>query len=171
MLLTFIVYYNACQKEIYFIFDKHFHNSISLCERQQSKGCCFSVYPVKMNTIEKNQRRYSQKRNIPFDLFILYTFKTSYRWDLSFFHSIFLWKMVIRNTFALLISSSCVCSANFPYHPSASIQINLSVCILLIFPIFLSFWSSPQTISNSQLHVLPHFHLCPIYLVVFKGSY
>ena len=79
--------------------------------------------------------------------------------------------MVIRNPFALLISSSCVCSANFPYHPSASIQINLSVCILLIFPIFLSFWSSPQTISNSQLHVLPHFHLCPIYLVLFKGFY
>ena len=32
-----------------------------------------------------------------------------------------------------------------------------------------TFWSSPQTISNSQLHVLPHFHLCPIYLVLFKG--
>ena len=32
-------------------------------------------------------------------------------------------------------------------------------------------WSSPHPISNSQLHVLPHFHLCPIYLVVFKGSY
>ena len=29
----------------------------------------------------------------------------------------------------------------------------------------------PRPISNSQLHVLPHFHLCPIYLVVFKGSY
>ena len=27
----------------------------------------------------------------------------------------------------------------------------------------------PRPISNSQLHVLPHFHLCPIYLVVFKG--
>ena len=34
-----------------------------------------------------------------------------------------------------------------------------------------TFWSSPQTISNSQLHVLPHFHLCPIYLVLFKGFY
>ena len=32
-------------------------------------------------------------------------------------------------------------------------------------------WSSPRPISNSQLHVLLHFHLCPIYLVVFKGSY
>ena len=36
---------------------------------------------------------------------------------------------------------------------------------------FLRFWSSPHPISNSQLHVLPHFHLCPIYLVVFMGSY
>ena len=33
------------------------------------------------------------------------------------------------------------------------------------------FWSSPRPISDSQLHALPHFHLCPIYLVVFKGSY
>ena len=31
--------------------------------------------------------------------------------------------------------------------------------------------SSPRPISSSQLHALLHFHLCPIYLVVFKGSY
>ena len=31
--------------------------------------------------------------------------------------------------------------------------------------------SSPRPISNSQLHALLHFHLCPIYLVVCKGSY
>ena len=37
-------------------------------------------------------------------------------------------------------------------------------------PIHLT-WLCPRPISNSQLHVLPHFHLCPIYLVVFKGSY
>ena len=30
---------------------------------------------------------------------------------------------------------------------------------------------SPRPISNSQLHTLLYFHLCPIYLVVFKGSY
>ena len=35
----------------------------------------------------------------------------------------------------------------------------------------LHFRSSPRPISNSQLHVLPHFHLCPIYLVLFKGFY
>ena len=34
-----------------------------------------------------------------------------------------------------------------------------------------SLWSKPRPISNGQLHVLPHFHLRPIYLVVFKGSY
>ena len=32
-------------------------------------------------------------------------------------------------------------------------------------------WSSPHPISSSQLHVLPHFHPCPIDLVVFKGVY
>ena len=32
-------------------------------------------------------------------------------------------------------------------------------------------WLSPRPISDSQLHMLPCFHLCPIYLVVFKGSY
>ena len=32
-------------------------------------------------------------------------------------------------------------------------------------------WLCPRPISDSQLHALPHFHLCPIYLVVFKGSY
>ena len=36
---------------------------------------------------------------------------------------------------------------------------------------FRIFWSSPRPISSSQLHTLLYFHLCPIYLVVFKGSY
>ena len=38
-------------------------------------------------------------------------------------------------------------------------------------PIHYHFWLCPRPISNSQLHALLHFHLCPIYLVVFKGSY
>ena len=57
-------------------------------------------------------------------------------------------------TFEYLISDKA-CSESFLLHPAAS-----SAC-----------WSSPHPISNSQLHVLPHFHLCPIYLVVFKGVY
>ena len=32
-------------------------------------------------------------------------------------------------------------------------------------------WLSPRPISISQLHISLHFHLWPIYLVVFKGSY
>ena len=32
-------------------------------------------------------------------------------------------------------------------------------------------WSSLRPISGSPLHALLHFHSCPIYLVVFKGSY
>ena len=32
-------------------------------------------------------------------------------------------------------------------------------------------WLRPHPISSSQLHTLLHFHLCPIYLVVFKGVY
>ena len=45
---------------------------------------------------------------------------------------------------------------------------------MLTFPEIISScdsWSSPHPISNSQLHALLHFHLCPIYLVVFKGVY
>ena len=36
---------------------------------------------------------------------------------------------------------------------------------------YTAFWSNPRPISNGQLHALLHFHLRPIYLVVFKGSY
>src|SRR5699024_2686578 len=35
---------------------------------------------------------------------------------------------------------------------------------------FLRFWSSFRPISSSQLHASLHFHLCPIYLIVSKGS-
>ena len=32
-------------------------------------------------------------------------------------------------------------------------------------------WSRPHPISSSQLHTLLHFHLCPINLIVSKGTY
>ena len=32
-------------------------------------------------------------------------------------------------------------------------------------------WLSPRPISIRQLHTSPHFHLEPIYLIVFQGSY
>ena len=34
-----------------------------------------------------------------------------------------------------------------------------------------TFWLSPRPISMGQLHTLLYFHLPPINLVVFKGSY
>ena len=53
-----------------------------------------------------------------------------------------------------------------PHTENLSIRYNLRLP-----PLPNSFWSSPRPISDSQLHALPRFHLCPIYLVVFKGSY
>ena len=40
-----------------------------------------------------------------------------------------------------------------------------------LFLVPITYWLCPRPISNSQLRTLLHFHLCPIYLVVFKGSY
>ena len=54
----------------------------------------------------------------------------------------------------------------FLHVPSKLHTRNLSSIIL---PIHL--WSCPRPISCGQLHTLLHFHLRPIYLVVFKGSY
>ena len=50
-------------------------------------------------------------------------------------------------------------------------QVNLLLSVPVSLDRFLAFWSSPHPISNSQLHTLLYFHLCPIYLVVFKGVY
>ena len=58
---------------------------------------------------------------------------------------------------------SILCTFKITYNP-----LDKSLFILLV-PI--TFWLCPRPISNSQLHTLLHFHLCPIYLVVFKGSY
>ena len=58
----------------------------------------------------------------------------------------------------------CIFFLNIPSKPH--IEIHLTVSYLPK-----PFWSSPRPISNSQLRTLLHFHLCPIYLVVFKGSY
>ena len=59
------------------------------------------------------------------------------------------------------------CTLNFFYFLSFILQEITSSYLSLT----ISFWLSPRPISNSQLHVLLRFHLCPIYLVVFKGSY
>ena len=60
------------------------------------------------------------------------------------------------------------------YHPAGSSlylqnYIHADISLRSLLPAIS--WSSPHPISNSQLHALLHFHLCPIYLVVFKGVY
>ena len=63
-----------------------------------------------------------------------------------------------------------VCSFQHTFktaHGKSSSNIILSILNLLAFRLR----SSLRPISDSQLHTLPCFHLCPIYLVVFKGSY
>ena len=63
------------------------------------------------------------------------------------------------------------CYAKLRLKLETFLQINLRHVSLFIL-VFLRFSRlSPRPISNSQLHMLPCFHLCPIYLVVFKGSY
>ena len=59
------------------------------------------------------------------------------------------------------------CTLNFFYSLSFILQEITSSYLSLT----ITFWLSPRPISNSQLHVLLRFHLCPIYLVVFKGVY
>ena len=57
------------------------------------------------------------------------------------------------------------------FHVPSKPHTNLNLySIHFLYPVLPS-WLCPRPISNSQLHALLHFHLCPIYLVVFKGSY
>ena len=58
-------------------------------------------------------------------------------------------------------------------HWKGFVPSKLHTCYILMESFFqpCDCWSSPHPISNSQLRALLHFHLCPIYLVVFKGVY
>ena len=49
--------------------------------------------------------------------------------------------------------------------------LNSSYLLFNIFPILTFTRLSPRPISNIQLNTLLHLHLCPIYLVLSKGSY
>ena len=75
------------------------------------------------------------------------------------------------------VTSQLRCSVSFAsqmsslYHECLSVSKLTPLHSCYILTAFSAFWSSPRPISNSQLRTLLHFHLCPIYLVVFKGSY
>ena len=70
----------------------------------------------------------------------------------------------------LQISSLFFISSLF-HIPSKSHTVNYFSKFLSSIHSPITTWLCPRPISNSQLHTLLHFHLCPIYLVVFKGSY
>ncbi len=100
------------------------------------------------------------------------TFKTTYKKS----HPSFTFLSFTFLGYALdrLVTVSYMC-----YHPSTSVLSTSSylqnhiqeISSFVHFPILYLPWLCPRPISNSQLHVLPPFHLCPIYLVVCKGSY
>ena len=63
------------------------------------------------------------------------------------------------------------CASEVPSHSVPWNDQNTKLSLRLCLAFAKCFWSSPRPISSSQLHTLPYFHLRPIYLVVFKGSY
>ena len=99
--------------------------------------------------------------------------------------------MPSKNCFAILVGftlryehfpiykkTSLTCSLKkFIYSTFKTVyRLQISLCIItssrcFLQPAFRFFWISLRPISDSQLHALPHFHLCPIYLIVSKGSY
>ena len=104
--------------------------------------------------------------------YLPYTFKTSYRL-LDFLSSLiptYSLRKTLRSTTLRFVSLDLLRKS---LSESPIIFADKSARCFPIHPSFFSAFSrlSPRPISNSQLHVLPHFHLCPIYLVVFKGSY
>ena len=97
---------------------------------------------------------------------MIYTFKTSYR--ISVFPSLFNFSLLFIWKFDSLNSTFAFRLALIKFLRTTIVLTSNRVLRLVLAKYS---WSSPQTISNSQLHVLPHFHLCPIYLVLFKGFY
>ena len=47
----------------------------------------------------------------------------------------------------------------------------LASILQLMIALDLHSWKSPRPISTRWLHMSPYFHLVPIYLIVFEGSY
>ena len=89
----------------------------------------------------------------------LYTFKTTYK-------VLSLHPFLSYPTISNLLSAETIPVRSAPdasiLPVSSTHAFPLLACLLRL---------CPRPISNSQLHALLHFHLCPIYLVVFKGSY
>ena len=106
-----------------------------------------------------------------------------------FWHCQVLFFQVPSGTSCLTSSASSICLQNHihVFHPSdkhASLLLPWWDCCFPCSPFYRpacasilplsclpELWPSPRPISSSQLHMLPYFHLCPIYLIVFEGPY
>ena len=93
-----------------------------------------------------------------------------------------IWKIYSRsfgrerpmNKWSLIALRAISCSAAASQRLSRSVssrKASFPLPSLRLSPFVHLSWSSVRPISNSQLRALLHFHLCPIYLVVFKGSH
>ena len=86
-------------------------------------------------------------------------------------------KTILVYTFPIYKKTSLTCSLKKSIYSTFKTVYRLQISLyynifpLLSQPAFRFFWISLRPISDSQLHALPHFHLCPIYLIVSKGSY
>ena len=114
---------------------------------------------------------YTQKKDTPYEQRVLIscTFKTTYCITSVFPEPTNLFRGSQLESASLLLAAFRF--ANVMSHLSASQNVNILLRLQLLHAALQVLWSSPRPISDSQLHALPHFHLCPIYLVVFKGSY
>ena len=98
------------------------------------------------STIELSRIIYTDINQLSLiDSFRYCTFKISHGFPRTFYEN-------------LTHNSSTLRKASFPRAPALCYR-------------FSPLWSSPRPISNSQLNVLLRLHLCPIYLILYKGSY
>ena len=115
-------------------------------------------------------------------LFFFCTFKTSHRSinhkevrftsfierPNDYFDFLYFRKMVI--SIPLRSISMILLRKTAPVNSHSSVN-KFPHCVRFHASVFLRFWSSPRPISGSPLHALLRFHSCPIYLILFQGSY
>ena len=104
-----------------------------------------------------------------FQYLFLCTFKTSHRSLQTNFLNTFCFRKPVISIPRCSISMILL-RKTAPVNSHSSVN-KFPHCVRFHAPVFLRFWSSPRPISGSPLHALLRFHSCPIYLILFQGSY
>ena len=71
----------------------------------------------------------------------------------------------------LLLSLPRVCPAHSKLNNTTLFHLSCAFLMHFLHNQSFSLWSSPRSISTGQLHTLLHFHLRPIYHIVYVGPY